>query len=192
MSVVTIISSCVSKTRVNSYVEKYEKSLDKKECEIAESQIPLEKDETKYIRLYQGAVGFVGYLGSVPLTVGLDLLLLGRCRYTCIRREEEFLETIFPTSTYTYENTKDLRCPDTSYYVLKVIEISKCYESRGDKKSLEYAISQLNLIEDSYKSYGLSCLKLRDFNLIKFVKSRLAEKLANLSDQRAVSTGIFL
>lgn len=176
-----LFNSCASLKSYGDYGMSYQKHITAGKCEAAQEQIPLEKDETKYLQFYQGALGYLAYVSTIPVTVGFDLIVLGRCRYICPEQgTKPELEIIFPASTYTYEHTKDMRCPDTSYYAQKLLEISKCYESREDEASLQKARDQLRFIEESYESLGPSCLKLRDYKSIVAIRVRIDEKIKKL------------
>ena len=159
-----------------NYLIDYRESILVGKCEEAQNQIPLEKDETQFFRFYSGSVGYLAYVSTLPVTVGLDLLLLGRCRYICNEQGKPIIEFIFPTSSYTYENFKDMRCPDTSYYVQKFLEISECYEKRATRSDLEKSLSQLKYVEDDYNS-GPSCIKIRDVQVVKRSRERVKGKL---------------
>lgn len=110
--------------------------------------------------------------------------MLGRCRYGCpdngygarLLTWQQSVEMLFPNSVNTYEATKDMRCPDTSYYMLKFLEISECYEKRGDKESLKKSYDQLKYVDDDYEN-GLSCVRVRDAKVIKDSLERVKKKL---------------
>ncbi len=159
------------------YPNKFRENIAAANCEAAESQIPLEKDSTQFVRIYQGTIGYMAYASTVPFTVGVDLLLMGRCRFGCPseEREKEFLELLFPTSTYTYEYTKGMRCPDTSYYAQKFLEVADCYERRGDEHSLKTVHQQLKFTEESFES-GPSCMTVRDYQTIVVMRKRIEKK----------------
>jgi hypothetical protein len=146
-------------------------------CEEAQEKIPLEKSNTQFLRFYQGSIGYMATISVMPATMVLDFILMGRCRYSCSENQNEsFLVNLFPTTTFTYEHTKDMRCPDNSYYIQKFIEVAECYEKRGDKISLEKALSQLNFLEEEYNS-SFTCIQIRDGQIIKLIKERINKKM---------------
>lgn len=150
------------------------------ECEKAQNTIPLEKDDTQFLRFYQGSIGYLAYVSLLPVTVGLDFALMGRCKYGCPHEENEaFMETLFPTSSYTYESTKGMRCPDTSYYVNKFVEIAECYERRNNKEALTESLNQITYLDEQYEN-GPTCINIRDAQIIKETKKRLIEQLATI------------
>lgn len=171
-----ILFSCTSLERRPNYLISYRENILTEKCESAQDQIPLEKDATQFFRFYSGSFGYLAYVSTLPVTVGLDLLLAARCKYGCPGDRRPFIEELFPTSTYTYEAFKDLRCPDTSYYIQKFMEISECYEKRGTKADLQKSLSQLKYLEDDYES-GPSCIKIRDAQAVKKSIERVNRKL---------------
>ena len=177
--------SCASLNEKNTLNINYRNYLSENKCEMAADEIPLEKDNAQYLRLYQGTLGYLAYFYSLPLTIGFDFLLMFRCKYGCPAEDKNktVIEYVFPTTTYTYEQSKDMRCPDTSYYAQKFLEISDCYGRLGDKKSLKFAIDQIRFIEASYNS-GPSCLKIRDFQAIRATRERLENQLSKIESNR--------
>ena len=172
--------SCRSLENRSNYLISYRASILGGKCESAQDQVPLEKDETQFFRFYSGSVGYLAYVSTLPVTVGLDLLLIGRCRFGCPGNTQPFMEYLFPTSSYTYETFKDMRCPDTSYYIQKFLEISECYEKRATISSLEKSLAQLKYLEEDYNS-GPSCIKIRDIQSVKSAMSRVEEKLKTIN-----------
>lgn len=146
---------------------------------MAQEQIPLEKDDTQFLRIYQGSIGNLAYISTVPITVSMDFMILGRCEYSCPEADyKPFIEVLFPTSTYTYEYTKDMRCPDTSYYIQKFLEVSACYENRADRESMQRAFSQLKYLDDQFEE-GPTCIQHRDAQVIKSIRKRVGDKLSS-------------
>ncbi len=58
---------------------------------------------------------------------------------------------------YAYENTKDMRCPDNSYYVQKFIEVAESYNS------------------------AFTCVQAREGQIIKAAKERIKKKIQSLA-----------
>lgn len=174
----TVITSCSSFSQKPSYAIKYRQNIKNGECEKAQETIPLEKDDTQFLRFYQGSIGYLAYISLLPVTVGLDFVLMGRCQYGCrYQPDKKFLEFLFPTSTYTYESTKGMRCPDTSYYVNKILEIAECYEKRNIQVALIESLNQISYLDHEYEN-GPTCISVRDAQVIKETKERLTKQLA--------------
>lgn len=181
------ISGCVSmKQEQSNFPLEYRDNIANGRCEAAQARIPLEKNDSEFMRLYQTTLGYAVYISTLPVTVGLDALLMQRCRVGC--HNLPINEALFPLSSRSYEYTKGLRCPDTSYYVQKYLEIVECYERRGDIASLEVAIDRLNYIKTEYNS-GPSCLALRDYRVVDSSLDRVNEKLTflNLKSNKAAN-----
>ncbi|MBO9666890.1 MAG: hypothetical protein J7501_08760 [Bdellovibrio sp.] len=79
-------------------------------------------------------------------------------------------------SAYTYEATKDMRCPDMSYYVQKFINVSECYERRADNDSLKKSREMLEMLRVRYES-GPTCIRSRDYQVIKKYQELINKKL---------------
>lgn len=176
---VLLLTSCSVSQIKHDYALSYREKIAAGNCERAQDAIPLEKDDTQFFRFYQGSIGYLAYVSSLPITVGLDMILLGRCnKYGCPddRENKPVLEFLFPTTTYTYESSKDMRCPDTNYYIQKFLEIAECYEKRNTRASLETSMSQLTYIVDDF-SNGPSCIRVRDAQVVSESKRRIEKKL---------------
>ena len=173
-----LLFGCASFHTNKKYAKEYRDSIQNKDCEKAQEIIPLEKDDTKYIRFYKTTLGYTASLSILPTTMILDLLLLGRCRYGCPQedKQKELIEILFPTTTFSYEHTKDLRCPENSYYLQKFIEVVECYEKRDDLKSLEKSFSQISYLSKTYHSPA-TCIQVRDGQVIDHLQERIAKKL---------------
>ena len=177
----TLLFSCASLRNFHPYVSEYRENIVAGNCERAQNHIPLEKDYTQFFRFYQGSMGYIAYVSTLPVTVGIDLLLLGRCKFGCpTESEKSVLEALFPTSSYTYEYSKDLRCPDTSYYIQKFLEVAECYEKKADIESLKKSLNQLEYLSNEFES-GPTCTKFRDFQVIKDAKKRVEKKIRNIT-----------
>ncbi len=170
-----ILYSCSSVNEDHSFAKKYQEAIFENDCETAQNNIPLEKDDTKYMRFYQGSMGYLVSIPMLSVTSLLDMMLMGRCQYGCpsTEQDKDMLEFLFPTTSWTYETTKELRCPDNSYYVNKFIEVAKCYEKRGDIDSLKTAQGQLSYLNEKYESgprlSSSSLIELRVRFLVKEV-----------------------
>lgn len=181
--------SCSSLKGSGHYKIEFRENLAANKCEEAQNQVPLEKNDTGFLRFYQGTIGNAAYVSTVPITLGMDFLLMFRCQYVCPEANRKpFLEVLFPTSMLTYESSKDMRCPDTSYYVEKVLEIAECYARRGDALSLKIAVDQLNFVVHEYNRSGPSCLKIRDYEAVVATLDRLTNSLVKLSEKNSVSS----
>lgn len=179
-----IMVSCSSKPN-KLYTTSYRQSIVEGECEYAQNNVPLEKDDTQFLRIYQGTIGYVAYVSTLPVTVGLDFILMGRCRYGCPNETKNmtYFEMLFPTSVYTYESTKDIRCPDTSYYVQKFLEISECFEKRADKVSLQKSLDQLDYLVNEFEN-GPTCIRIRDADVAKKSRERVIQKISAKSQSK--------
>jgi len=179
-----LLPSCASLNSSSYYAIEFKENLAANKCEAAQNQVPLEKNDTEFLRFYQGAIGNAAYISTVPVTLGMDFLLMFRCRYVCPEANRKpLLEVLFPTSMFNYESSKNMRCPDTSYYVGKVLEIAECYGRRGDSLSLKIAVDQLNFVVHEYNRGGPSCLKIRDYEAVVATLDRLSNSLVKVSEQ---------
>lgn len=174
---ILLLSSCSVSRIKHDYALSYRDKIAAGNYEGAHDAIPLEKDDTQFFRFYQGSIGYLAYVSSLPISVGMDMLLWGRCQYGCRYEESKpVLELLFPTTTYTYETSKDMPCPDTNYYVQKFLEIAECYEKRNTKASLETSMSQVTYLVDDF-SNGPSCIRVRDAQVVNESKKRIEKKL---------------
>lgn len=174
--ILLILISCSSPKKATNYHVKFRKLIKEQQCSSAQKVIPLEKDETKALRFYKGTIGYVGSLSVMGATVMLDVILMMRCRYGCNERDRTFLETLFPTTSFTYEHTKDMRCPDNSYYVNKLIEVAECYERKDTFKDDEEALSLLRFLRKQSET-SATCVKKSDRKVVLSNIWRIEEKI---------------
>ena len=169
------LSSCSTVDKQRQYSLDYERYIQAGQCKDAQEVIPLEKDDSNVLRFYQGSIGYISSVGVLSASVLLDLILLGRCRYGCSDRDKEILDILFPTTTWTYEATKDMRCPDNSYYIRKLLEVARCYEDQNSVYSLAQAHEQLQQLLERYDD-GPTCIQNRDAQVIKMSIARVNHK----------------
>jgi hypothetical protein len=170
--------SCAAIDKRNSHAIGYRDHLVAGRCEAAGESFRRDRISFNDYRFFQSAVGHVAYLGTVPVTLYLDVFAMQRCRYGCLSETsfKGLLETLFSFSTNSYEAMKELRCPDTSYYILQHLEVAECFERRGDLASLEESLKSLQNLEQFY-SGPVSCLRVKDLQVIQRAILRLKMKL---------------
>ncbi|QDK37953.1 hypothetical protein [Bdellovibrio sp. NC01] len=172
---VLFLLSCISEEKKSS-VDLFTTQIQENKCEEAEARIPLETDQNQFISLSKKSFGYVVYGATVPVTVGLDVLLAIPCVNLsgfCKKGDPIFVSPV------VYEKTKDLRCPDTRYYVNKVMELSSCYEKRGDRGSLLKSLDLVNAIVERYDD-GPTCVSDRDAESAKKLQLRVHGKMREL------------
>ena len=173
-----LIISCRSIYKPRGHALDYRRAISYGHCEDAQKTIPFEKDNKNVMTFYQGSIGYLVSATFLPVTVALDIILISRCRYGCNDKELKTMDILFPTSTWTYESTKDFRCPDNSYYVQKFLEISSCYSSRNKKEDLKQAKAILDYLNDSFDS-PMTCISRRDGAVIKDQLKTVNERIDN-------------
>ncbi len=172
-----LFASCSSVHESRSHAKAYAQAIYQNQCEEAQNAIPLEKDNSQFIRFYQGTMGYMISIPMIAVMPLVDFYSMGRCQYGgCTSRDKSLGELLFPTTNWTYEATKDLRCPDHTYYLHKFVEVASCYEKRNDEASLIIAYSQLSSLNKAY-DIGFTCTQNRDAQVIKEQLSRVKEKL---------------
>lgn len=181
--VLVLFVSCANVIKNSPNALKFRDHIYKGECKEAQDRIPLEKSETGLLRFYQGSLGYLASTSMVPITLTLDMILLGRCQYGGCKMPEDgtIHGQLFPSTTWTYEATKNIRCPDTSYYVQKFLEIAECYEKKEDIFSLNQSLAILGELKKNYEDY-FTCIQSRDGILIESAHKRVTGKMKSLSE----------
>ncbi|WP_142696471.1 hypothetical protein [Bdellovibrio sp. NC01] len=174
------LSACATDASKQTTIS-YQDQISWGNCELAEEKMLQEKEETKYLSFYQNTIGQLGYVCSLPITLTLDAAFIIGCpkgAIGCVDPKKPFMQNMFPYSYQSYEVLKDVRCPDTDYYVQKSLAVAQCYEKRTDEASLKKSLALLDSILINYNSYVPTCIRDRDAIVVKDAHDRVMSKIA--------------